>query len=145
MHEHAGLRARHGELAPLQPLARGLDARVAHRPAPAVAFSFGAAAAGWASGARGGRSRLSSGLAVLRQYSSAAPTPLPGLILMPDVEHRHLRAGDAAEQHALVQIAEVADAEELARHPRQAGAQRQVVAPVGDVDHLRRVDVRPGP
>ena len=57
-----------------------------------------------------------------------------------DIAHRHLGAGDAAEQHQLVQVAQVADAEELAGHPGQTGAERQVVAAVGHVDHFGAVD-----
>src|SRR5271155_5591391 len=39
----------------------------------------------------------------------------PGLDLDSNIEHGHFRAGDAAQEHELVQIAQMADAEQLAR------------------------------
>src|SRR3954465_11949219 len=53
-----------------------------------------------------------------------------------DVAHRHLRAGDRAKQHQLVQIAEMADAEQLARDLREPRAEREIVALIGDIDHV---------
>ena len=58
------------------------------------------------------------------------------------VAKRHLNAGQRAEQHQLVEIAHVADAEQLPRHLGEARAERQVVPLVGDVDDVLALDVR---
>src|SRR5436189_4188614 len=52
---------------------------------------------------------------------------------------RHLRAGDRPEEHELVQVTEVADPEQLSRHPGEARPEGQVVAPERDVDHVGAV------
>ena len=53
--------------------------------------------------------------------------------------------GDGAEQHQLVQIAQMADAEQLAGHLRQPGAEREVVAAIGAIDHVGAVEALPAP
>src|SRR5689334_15869016 len=80
--EHVRLGPRHRQLAPLKAGAGRLEAGVAHRAAPAVAF-LPAAEAGCASGARGGSSRFESGAAVLWKYPCAAATPRPSSTPMP--------------------------------------------------------------
>ncbi len=57
-----------------------------------------------------------------------------------DIEHGHLRAGDRAEQHELVQIAQMADAEQLAGDFGEAGAEREIVALEGARDDLGAID-----
>ena len=59
-----------------------------------------------------------------------------GLDLDAVVEHRHFRARDGAEQHQLVEVAQMADTEHLAGDFRQTGAEREVVALVGGLDDL---------
>ena len=82
---------------------------------------------------------------MLRQYSCAAATPLPGVTFIPTSRMAISAPPIARQQHELVEVAEVADAEEPAGHPGEPGAQREVVAAVGDIDHLGTVDVRPAP
>ena len=77
---------------------------------------------------------------MLRQYFLRGGDAAARRDLDPDVAHRHLGAGDAAQEHALVEVAQVADPEEPARHAGEAGTEGEVVAPVGDVDHLGAVD-----
>src|SRR5262249_18842943 len=60
-----------------------------------------------------------------------------------DVVHRHLGAKDRAEQHKLVQIAEMADAEQLAGHLRQTSAEREIIAAIGAIDDLRTIEAVP--
>ena len=43
-----------------------------------------------------------------------------------DIAHGHLGTGNGAEQHQLVEIAEMTDTEELAGHLRQSGAEREI-------------------
>src|SRR3990170_2786237 len=64
----------------------------------------------------------------------------PELDLDADVAHGHLGAGDGAKQHQLVQIAQMTDAEQLARHLRQPGAEREIVAAIGAIDHVGAVE-----
>ena len=61
------------------------------------------------------------------------------------IAHRHLCTGDRAEQHQLVQIAEMADTKQLARDLGQPGAEREIVASIGDVDHIGAVEARQAP
>ena len=42
-----------------------------------------------------------------------------------DIAHRHFRPGKSAKNHEVVEIAEMADPEHLARDLRQTGAERQ--------------------
>src|SRR4051794_18548262 len=51
-----------------------------------------------------------------------------------DIAHGHLGAGKRAQDHELVQIAEMTDAEHLARDPGEPDAEREIVAPVGLLD-----------
>ena len=116
--EHLGARARHGELAALEAHARRLVPGVAHRAATAGAPRFSVLfAAGGAADAS----------APLRQNSSAAATPLPGVTSMPTSRIAILGSGERAEQHQLVHVAEVADAEELPGHLSEPRAEREVV------------------
>jgi len=72
---------------------------------------------------------------ILRGGDAAA-----GFDLDAHIQHRHFGARNRPEQHQLVEIAEVADTEQLAGHFRQAGAQGQVVALERTRNHVRTVD-----
>ena len=76
-----------------------------------------------------GHDIFSSGLA--RKTACAAATPEPGSILMPLSSIAISAPAMAPQQHQLVEVAEVADAEHLAGDLRQAGAEREVVAAEG--------------
>jgi hypothetical protein len=59
--------------------------------------------------------------------------------LNPDVAQSHFSAGEGAQQHQLVQVAQMADAEQLPRQASEPSAQRQVVAAERHVDHVRGI------
>ena len=136
--EHARLRAGHRELTPLQPRPSGLVAGVAHRRGAGSGFS-------WCR-LRRLVARAPGEELALRQRRRGAPPILlrrrdssPGVDLHADVTHRQLGSSDAPEEHQLVEITQMPDAEEPTGHSRQTGAKREIIAPVGDIDHFRAV------
>jgi len=52
---------------------------------------------------------------VERKCSWARQTPLPSFNVDADIAHRHFSSGNLAENHEVVEIAEMADPENLAR------------------------------
>ena len=115
--EHLRARARNRQLAPLQADASRLVPREAHRAATAGAALLSALRCGCGL-------RCASAAPIL---GGRANTAARHDLRHADIAHRHLGARDRAEQHQLVQIAEVADSEELAGHSTEAGAEREVV------------------
>ncbi len=108
--EHLRLGARDRQRAALQARPGRLEPREAHAT-PAGCRAGAADSAGPATFFAG------SGVEVSSQYFCAAATPLPRSTLMPTSRHRHLGAADARQQRDLVQVAQVTDAEQLARPP----------------------------
>src|SRR6185312_5803167 len=53
-----------------------------------------------------------------------------------DVAHRHLATGQCLQDHDLIDVAEMADAEDAAGDLGEAGAERHPIAVIGDFDHV---------
>ena len=81
--------------------------------------------------------RRRSAIVFLRRRDAGTQSDRPA-----EVGHAHFRDGDAGQRHDIGQAAEMADAEDLARHLAEADAESDVVL-VGGQCHTRSVPLKP--